>query len=138
MKRRRKQRFQGVSDAELGVLELLWEHGEATPQSLQEQLARSGVRRAYTTVQTLLHRLHAKGHVQRQREGVAQIYRATVDRQELLAAHMDDLAERLCGGETTPLLLGLVQSGRLGKRELARFREILDESEKKAKRRRRR
>ena len=130
---RKKKRFAGVSDAELSVMKLLWAGGPNTPQGLRERLAAEGPDWAYTTVQTLLHRLLRKGYVERAREGVAQIYTASVDRDELLAEHMSDLAERMCEGAASPLLFSLVRSKRFSRAELARFREILDESPEKQK-----
>jgi predicted transcriptional regulator len=125
---RKKKRFTGISDAELEVLQALWAKGPDTPQGLQERLSGQGTDWAYTTVQTLLHRLLRKGYVARTREGVAQVYRASVDREDVLAAHLDDLARRMCAGAASPLLLSLVRSKRFSRAELARFREILDES----------
>jgi predicted transcriptional regulator len=126
MARPRKPRpFRGISEAELAVLEALWK-APGPPNELQERLARSGPEWAYTTVQTLLHRLLEKGFVARKREGVAQIYSAAVDRDELLARHVSDLAERLCDGATSPLFLSLLKARRFSKGELARFRALLD------------
>ena len=127
MTRARKPRpFRGISEAELAVLEALWKSPGA-PNELQERLASSGAEWAYTTVQTLLHRLLEKGFVERKRMGVAQVYSATVDRDELLARHVSDLAARLCDGAMSPLLLSLVKTQRFSKGELARFRALHDE-----------
>ena len=127
MTRARKPKpFRGISEAELAVLEALWK-APGAPNELQERLAQSGPEWAYTTVQTLLHRLLEKGFVQRERVGVAQVYSAVVDRDELLARHVTDLAARLCDGAMSPLLLSLVKTQRFSKGELARFRALLDE-----------
>jgi hypothetical protein len=48
---------------------------------------------------------------------------------------MNDLAERMCEGASSPLLLSLVRSKRFSRAELSRFREILDESPEKARER---
>ena len=125
---RKSKRFQAISEAELSVLELLWQDGPSTPNRLQEELSAAGTAWAYTTVQTLLHRLLRKVYVARKRAGVAQVYRATGDREALLAEHMDDLAQRLCGGAASPLVQSLVRSKRLSKSELARLRALLDET----------
>ena len=70
MTRARKSKpFRGISEAELAVLEALWKSPGA-PNELQERLAQSGAEWAYTTVQTLLHRLLEKGFVRRERDGV--------------------------------------------------------------------
>lgn len=131
MTRSRKPKpFRGISEAELEVLQALWK-APGAPNELQERLARSGSDWAYTTVQTLLHRLLAKGFVARKKAGVAQIYSAVLDRNELVARHMTDLAERLCAGSMSPLLLSLVKTKRFSRGELARFRELLEESDSK-------
>src|SRR5262245_3395711 len=105
MPRSRKPKpFRGISEAELAVLEALWK-APGAPNELQERLARAGSDWAYTTVQTLLHRMLEKGFVTRKRAGVAQIYSAVLDRNELLARHVNDLADRLCAGSMSPLLL---------------------------------
>jgi len=121
----RDKSFRQISDAELSVLEALWS-GPCAPNELQEKLARRGTEWAYTTVQTLLHRLLEKGFVARKRAGVAQIYSARIDRDELLARHVSDLATRLCKGAMSPLVLSLVKTKRFSRSELARFRELLD------------
>lgn len=127
-KARRPKSFKSVSDAEFSVLEILWK-APAGPNELQEKLAKKGPDWAYTTVQTLLHRLLEKGYVTRKREGVTQVYTASVNRDELVARHVSDLAQRLCEGAMSPLLASLVKTKRFSKGELARFRQILDEAE---------
>ena len=125
----RSKPFKSISEAELAVLEVLW-RAPAGPHELMEKLAKKGPDWAYTTVQTLLHRLLEKGFVRRKRAGVTQVYTATVDRDELVAQHVSDLADRLCQGALSPLLAGLVKAKRFSKVELARFRQLLDEAEK--------
>jgi BlaI family penicillinase repressor len=127
MARARKSKpFKAVSEAELAVLEALWK-APGAPNELQERLARTGPEWAYTTVQTLLHRLHEKGFVTRKKLGVAQIYSAAVDRDELVARHVGELAQRFCAGGLSPLLSSLLRTQRFSKSELARFRALLDE-----------
>ena len=117
--------FRGISEAELAVLEALWK-APGAPNELQERLAKSGPEWAYTTVQTLLHRLLEKGFVVRKKAGVAQIYSAAVDRDELVARHVTDLAARLCSGSMSPLLHSLVKTKRFSKGDLARFRDLVE------------
>ena len=128
-KKRRKQEFQGIGDAELRVLRVLWEEGEATPSELREHLATEEVEWAYTTVQTLLHRLLDKRYVERRKEGVASVYRAAITRDELVAEHMGDLAERVGDGKASSLVYSLVRGKHLSKREITQLRNLLDETQ---------
>ena len=124
------ERPQPVSEAELEVLKALWERGPGTVRELREALAARGRDWAYTTVQTLLQRLEAKGHARSERGGPAHVYHAEVTRERLLGQRLRDLADQLCGGAASPLLLALVEQGRFTPAEIQRLRRLLDELEK--------
>lgn len=114
------------SDGELEVLKTLWGEGPKTVRGVDEALRGRGVRRAYTTVQTLLNRLQAKGHVASDPQGGALVYRAASTRDDLLRDRLRDLANQLCEGEPTALVLTLVEGNRFSDEEIARFRALLD------------
>lgn len=113
-----------VADAELEVLHLLWEHGEATVRGLLERFPEGA--RAYTTVQTLVTRLEQKGYVTSRKDGRALVYSARVARDEVLASELDEVASRVTGGKATPLMLNLVENNRLSKDDIAQLRAMLD------------
>lgn len=117
-----------ITDTELDVLKALWELGEG---SVRDVLGGVPAERqwAYTTVQTLLRRLEEKGCVESEKRGRAFVFRATYSRDELVGRSLDDLASRMSDGKAMPLLLNLVQSPRFSRRDLKRFRKLLDELE---------
>ena len=59
---------QDVTDAELGILQVLWDRGSATVRELTEQLYTTYSASQHATVQKLLERLEAKECVQRNRD----------------------------------------------------------------------
>lgn len=118
--------FQRLSDTELDVLKCLWEGGSGTVRDVQGRLKKRRRTWAYTTVQTLLGRLVEKGFVATRKDGRAHEFRARVTQDDLVARQLDDLAERVCGGSATPLMLSLVQRNDFTKDEIQRFRELLD------------
>ncbi len=128
-KQNQKSDMPGVSDAELLVLKELWSSGPAGPSGLRALLAANGVVWAYTTVQTLLHRLLEKGLVSRSKDGVTQTYRPEVTQKELLLDQVNDLAARVGGDAASPLVMNLVSGKRLTKRDIARLRSMLDNAE---------
>ena len=105
------RRPRDVTDAELDVLRLLWETGAATIRALTDRLYPSGGTSEYATVQKLLERLEAKGHVARTAEGRQNVFHATVEREELVARRLRDTADELCDGSLTPLITHLVNAG---------------------------
>ena len=118
-----------VSESELEVLKVLWEHAAGTVREINTILRKQGRRWAYTTVQTLLQRLEVKGHVQSDRSGPAHVYRASVSREELLSRRLRELADQLCDGTASPLLLALVGDSRLTAEEIKQLRQLLDQME---------
>jgi predicted transcriptional regulator len=78
-------------------------------------------------VQKLLDRLEAKGCVERDRSGWAHVFRAAIDRDELIGRRLQAVAEKLCGGSLTPLLTNLVRSKRLTARERRELRKLMNE-----------
>jgi BlaI family transcriptional regulator, penicillinase repressor len=118
-----------TSETEQAVLKVLWDRGPGTVREVLAALVEQGHSWAYTTVQTLLTRLMAKGYVAADRTGPAHVYRAAVSRGELLQQRLSDLADTFCEGTTSPLMLALVEGGELTPQEIARFRKLLDKLE---------
>jgi predicted transcriptional regulator len=69
-------------------MEELWRRsGEATVREVLEALNSSASRvRAYTTVMTVMGKLHRKGLLDRRREGKTDIYRPVMSREQYLEA----------------------------------------------------
>jgi predicted transcriptional regulator len=120
-----------VTDAELAVLQVLWDEGEATIRRLTDALYPGGGDVAYATVQKLLERLEAKGHVARDRSGHAHRFRARTDRDTLVGRRLRAMAEKLCGGLMAPLLTHLVRAETLSARERQELRALIDELDRK-------
>jgi BlaI family penicillinase repressor len=120
-----------LSEAELRVMKVLWEHGPGTVRQLSEVLNRKGRRWAYTTVLTLLQRLQAKGFATSDASSSAHVFHAATSRDELIRLQLKNVADQLCGGAPAPLLLALVESQRFSTDDLARFRGLLDQLEAK-------
>lgn len=78
-------------DLERRVLDTLWQGGTWSVREVHEAV---GDGLAYTTIATVLDRLHAKGRVQREKEGVAWRYHATRTREQALAAEVGRVMQR--------------------------------------------
>ena len=76
--------FEDVSDAQLAVLQALWDQGPATIRNITDALYPNGRHAQYATVQKLLERLEAKGCVATDRSGAVNVFSATLDRDALL------------------------------------------------------
>jgi predicted transcriptional regulator len=119
------------SEAELAVLQVLWERGEATRRDIADVLYPGGGPSHYTTVQKLLERLERKGFVQRTDSAAVRTFAALVSRDELIRQRLLDVA-KLCGGSLTPLLMNLVRTRPLTPQELDELRELVRQQSPKS------
>jgi BlaI family penicillinase repressor len=118
---------QDVTDAELAVLQVLWERGPLPIRRITEALYPKGTAAHYATVQKLLERLEAKECVTRDRATAVHVFAAGVDHDELVGRRLRQVAEKLCGGSWTPLLTHLVQTERLAWKDRQALRQLIDE-----------
>jgi predicted transcriptional regulator len=120
-----------LGESELELLKALWEHGPGTVREVNAHLHEQGRRWAYTTVLTMLQRLESKGFVVSDKSSAAHIFQAAVSRDTLLRHRLTDLANQLCEGAATPLVLALVEGQRFTAEEISQFRQMLDQLESK-------
>ena len=116
-----------VPEAELKVLEALWDRGASTVRALTDALYPGGGAKKAATVLKLLERLEEDGYVRRDKGGGVQTFAAAVGRDDLIDTRLQRLAEQLCGGSLTPLLTHLVRGDRLSRAERKSLRELIDE-----------
>ena len=118
---------QDVTEAELSILDVLWDQGLATIRQLVSAVYGTGGASAYATVQKLLDRLEAKGFVARDRGASVHVFRATVGREELIRRRLRAVADTFCGGSLAPLLTHLVKGERLSERDRKELRALIEE-----------
>lgn len=114
-----------VTDAELALLQSLWEAGPLPVRQLAETHYPPGGSSAVATVQKLLERLEAKGCVSRRRGPGVQTFEAKIGRDDLIGRRLRAVAEQLCDGSLAPLLTHLVQNQKLTKEERRELRSLL-------------
>ena len=117
-----------LTDAEFAVLEPLWRDGPQTIRQLTAALYPGQSVSDYATVQKLLARLEAKGCVRRDRSRAAHVFRAAIDREDLIDDELRNIANRLCEGSLVPVLNQLVRRTRLSKKDRAQLRKLLDDN----------
>ena len=121
---------QALSKGEMEVARVLWEIGRASVREVHEAFPKDrGI--DFTTVQTYLRRLEAKGYARAKLEGRTRIYSPKVKPRTVIRETIDDLIDRLFGGETLPLMRHLIEDRQIRDDELEQLRDLLDQLEKK-------
>jgi BlaI family transcriptional regulator, penicillinase repressor len=120
-----------VTEAELALLQALWDDGPATIRQLVERVYQQTGASVYGTVQKLLDRLEAKGCVERDRGGSVHVFRAVINRDELIGRRLRAVADSLCGGSLSPLLTHLVEGRGLSDKERRELRALVEKLDHK-------
>jgi predicted transcriptional regulator len=101
-----------LSKLEFQIMEALWAKTETSLREIQESFP-AKKRPAYTTIQTTVYRMEAKGIVRRVRKvGNFHLFTASITRDAAQHRLIDDLLA-LFGGRTQPVMAHLIESGKL-------------------------
>ena len=118
-----------IGNAELEVLRVLWAHGPNTVRDIRSILESEGHSWAYTTVQTMLHRLRDKGVVVSEKVGNANRFEAALSLDNVVREQFSDLMDRFGKVGVAPLMLALVENSRFTAEEIETFKALLDRLE---------
>ena len=111
------------TERELDVMAVLWELGSGTVPEVKSRL-RDDL--AYTTVQSVLRTLEAKGYVSHDEEGRFHRYRPLVAREQAGRSGIRRLLETVFGGSPEMLVTQLASEGTLTEAQVQRLRRLLD------------
>lgn len=119
-----------ISEAESRVMEALW---RKAPQRSEDIVAT--VQQANDwhekTIRTLLGRLLGKGAVSAEKDGRRYLYSPTLSREQWQSQESRSLLDRVFGGRLSPLLAHFSEHEKLGAKDIAELRKLLDAIEKK-------
>ena len=123
-----RKKSPNLTDAELRLMDVIWEKGAATVGEVAEALPKE-LGLAYNTVLTTLRILEDKGYLRhtKAKEGRAFVYGAVVGRNEAGRNAVRYLVSRFFRNSPELLVLNLLEDEKLDAGELARIRELLAE-----------
>lgn len=115
-----------LSPLELRIMGELWSHGARSIREIHEAIAQRN-RPAYTTVQTMVYRLEAKGALKRTRKiGNAHVFEATTSRASVQTRLLKELLG-LFGGNARPVMAHLVEMGKISSKDIEDAQKLLRE-----------
>ena len=115
-----------LANAELALMELLWERERMTAREMREALYPDASKAQHGTVQRLLQRLEEKGYVSRDRRHAVLFVSPAVTREAYAGGQLESLASKLTDGSIAPLITHLVEEKRISEAEIESLREILN------------
>ena len=123
-----------LSALELRIMSELWSRGPCSIREIHEAVARRD-KPAYTTVQTMVYRLEAKGAVRRTKKiGNAHVFEATTSRASVQTRLLKELLG-LFGGNARPVMAHLVEMGKVSREDIESAQQLLDAHQSKGRER---
>jgi BlaI family transcriptional regulator, penicillinase repressor len=113
------------TDAELGILRVLWERGPSTVRQVHEVLSRDRPT-AYTTALKMLQIMTEKGLVRRDETDRSHVYHARLTEDQTQRQLVRDLLDRAFGGSSSKLVMQALATKRASSEELGEIRRLLD------------
>jgi BlaI family transcriptional regulator, penicillinase repressor len=117
-----------LTEAELRLMEVLWNKGPATVQQVLDGLSEKAPL-AYNSVLTTIRILEKKGYVKHEKDGRAFVYSPLIKRQEATRSEIRRLVSRFFGDSQELLVLNILEDRGVDATELDRLRKMLQESE---------
>jgi predicted transcriptional regulator len=119
-----------LSQAQLEILEVIWERGEATLGEVWKALSRRRTV-ARNTIQTLLTRLVEKGWLHARMEGKTFHYSAVHPREPTLRGLARRLVDTVFQGSTEGMIMALLDDQEISAEEAGRIRAIIERAERR-------
>jgi len=126
-----RKRSPHLTEAELRLMDVLWERGAATVSEVAQALPKK-LGLAYNTVLTTLRILEDKGYVAHTKpeEARAFVYEPVVGRDEAGRSAVRYLVSRFFRNSPELLVLNLLEDEQLDEKELQRIRHLIAEESK--------
>jgi predicted transcriptional regulator len=117
-----------LTGQELELMKLIWQAGGATVRDIYESL-RDRRPVAYTTVQTMMNILEAKGHLRKEPGDKAQVYVPVRPHQAVVKSMVREFVDRVFDGSARPLLVHLIKEKGLTARERQALQKLLEQDD---------
>jgi BlaI family transcriptional regulator, penicillinase repressor len=119
------RKSQTLTEAELRLMNVLWQKGSATVQQVLDSLpARPAL--AYNSVLTTIRILENKGYVKHLKDGRAHVYTPLMGKREATRFEIRHLVNRFFKNSHEQLVLNILQDDSIDEAELKKLRRMLE------------
>jgi BlaI family penicillinase repressor len=119
-----------LGDLEREIMQIVWQHGTMTAEEVRERMERP---LKDSTIRTVLRRLEEKGYLTHSVDGRTFLYQPAEPRQVVAGRAVKRIVDWFCDGSVENLLVGMVDSKVLDRKELQRLAERIAAAKKEKK-----
>ncbi len=119
------------SEAQLEILQIVWQHREITVSDVWQAIAAKRPV-ARNTVLTVMDRLEKRGWLAKRCVGNTDLYKAAVTKKATLGDMVRRFVETAFGGSSDSLVMALLEGQGVSQEEAQRIRQRIDEARSKS------
>jgi predicted transcriptional regulator len=123
-----RKKSKTLTEAELRLMEVLWEQHSATVTKIVEALPKSSPL-AYSSVLTTLRILERKGYIKHTKEGRAFVYQPLINREDARRSAVKHLINRFFDNSPRLLVLNMLEQETFNAQELEQLKGLIEGSE---------
>ena len=112
-----------LSSAEFEIMDILWKKEHASVREIQETLG-SERKLSYSAISTMLGRMREKGYVDAKAKNFAYEFRPLVKRDQVVKRKLDDLVNKILGGDVSPLAAYIAENRTLTPEQIKALEDI--------------
>jgi len=124
----KKLKYPKPTEAELGILRVLWRRGPSTVREIWEQI-NPEQKTGYTTILKIMQIMLEKGLLERDEAQRSHVYQARLTEEQTQRQVVGHLLERVFSGSAPKLVMQALAVKKATPDELAQIRKLLDELE---------
>ncbi|MCB0579130.1 MAG: BlaI/MecI/CopY family transcriptional regulator [Phaeodactylibacter sp.] len=117
------------TDAELEVLQILWEHGPSSVRFVNTELSKNR-EVVYTTTLKMMQVMAEKGFLRRDTARRTHLYEAVIDEKSVQEDIVDKLVDTVFRGSPLKLAMQALGQEKASARDLAEIKKIIEELQK--------
>ncbi len=124
-----RPRSRHPTELELEILKILWHHGPLPGRRVRDALAEYR-NLAYTSVMTIMKIMTEKRYLRRKKVGGSFVYYPHVARKTITRRMLGDMVNRVFDGSAAAVMLNLLETTDVDRRELEHLRQIIEQKAK--------
>ena len=114
-----------LTEVELQLMNVIWLLGTCTVKEVQTEIFKER-ELAYTSVATIMKILESKGIVKSEKTDKAHVYTTLISKENYEKQSLEHLAENLFQGDSSMMVMRLLDNSNISQKELDAIREVLN------------
>jgi predicted transcriptional regulator len=114
-----------LTEVELQLMTVIWMLGVCTVKEVQTEISKDRDL-AYTSIATIMKILENKGILKNTKTDKAHVYEPLISKESYEAQSLEHLADNLFHGDSSMMVMRLLNDSNLSKKDLEAIRKVLD------------